>query len=444
MARYPGRVNSVSLGPKVSHSCRTHHAAPHCCAGHEAPSEPSNPDSVALGVVDMRPLQRVALNTQEAASWALAAALQAAAHGSTGVGGVMLGPHRELLAISSNRVYHEGKLVDPTAHGERQLVDWYFEQKRTDPTLPPPEQCTVVTTLDPCMMCTGSLLAGGFNVISSSLDAAGGVNYDGTNRLTALPASVRETAHQRFAYFAVDGVSPYQGPAVFGERPSISAEVSSRSSHAFLGSVKQPRPHADEPAPDLAECPNPAVEALLKRYSPDALSVRSQPGQPGPELAEPLLRAARQSAQAGGSFDAAALLDPHGNLVMVRGNQEGLSPLRTPLMELTRAWAQARAEVPPELKDYLPPLRECTVVTLKGPASDGAGVMELGAYGSSLKSQAAMDTPSWQYVLPSQPQQQLEESIRALPPHYSEKIRPRIDQVTDGRLVELCAPSVTA
>lgn len=429
---------SSSLWSKPqAHSCRAHHC------GHEHPvaAEPSNPnpDSVALGVTDMRPEKRVARDTQEAARWALEAGLKAAAMGSTGVGGVMLGPHRELLAISSNRVYSEGKMVDPTAHGERQLVDWYFEQKRTDPTLPPPEQCTVVTTLDPCMMCTGSLLAGGFNVISSSLDTAGGVNFDGTGALTAVPAPVREAAHQHFAYFAVDGVSPYQGPQVYGEQPSISADLSSQSNHAFLDSLSQHKIPISGPALDVARCPDPAVEALLKRYSPEALSVRSEPGQPGPELAEPILRAARQSVKDGGSFNAAALIDPHGNLLVVRGNQEGTSPLRTPLMELTRAWAQIRAEAPAGSEQYLPPLRECTVVTLYGPAPDGAGTMELGAYGSSLKSPAPPDFPSWQYILPRQSQEQLDESLDALPPHYSQKLHPWIQQVSDGRLVGDCA-----
>ena len=384
----------------------------------------------------MRGKAQVAFNVQEAAVWALNAAVQAASQGSTGVGGVLLGPHRELIAMSCNRVWADGKLADPTAHGERQMVDWYFEKARHDTTLPAPQDCTIVTSLDPCLMCTGSILTGGFKVISSSLDTAGGVNFDGKNTFTDLPEPLRDAAQKQFSYFGVEEKSAFQGPHVFGEQPVISEDVSNNSLNAFLDSLKTPHPRVlAGPVADLRECSDPAVLAVLKKYSPEALTLHCQPDQPGPELADTLLKAARQSVAEGGKFNAAAILDPHGNLVLVRGSQEGKSPLRTPFMELTRAWATMRAEAGEE---YLAPLRDCTVVTLLGPAQDGPSVMEFGAYGSSVKGKARQDVASWQYVLPRQTQAQLDQAIRDLPPHYSENISPRIEQVSDARLVDLC------
>ncbi|MFN8613057.1 MAG: nucleoside deaminase [Vulcanimicrobiota bacterium] len=137
------------------------------------------------------------------------------------VGGVLLGPNLQLLAESSNHVLWQGG-CDPTAHGERQLVDWYFDQ----PQMPAADQCTVVSTLDPCMMCAGALLYGGFRVLSLALDLQAGVNCAGDFQFKTLPPALRGQARERFAYFGVEGVRPPFGcdqlvPASF-ERESFS------------------------------------------------------------------------------------------------------------------------------------------------------------------------------------------------------------------------------
>ena len=46
---------------------------------------------------------------------------------------------------------------DPTAHGERQLTYWYFENRKKL-NLPDPQDITLVTSLDPRAMCTGQCL----------------------------------------------------------------------------------------------------------------------------------------------------------------------------------------------------------------------------------------------------------------------------------------------
>jgi tRNA(Arg) A34 adenosine deaminase TadA len=57
-----------------------------------------------------------------------------------------------------------GFTFDPTAHGERQMIDWYFDQIAQGFPMPPPSQLSIVTSLDPCCMCAGSILTAGFNV----------------------------------------------------------------------------------------------------------------------------------------------------------------------------------------------------------------------------------------------------------------------------------------
>lgn len=397
------------------------------------PPEAGPRDSVAPGVTDMRGSRPSAFSTAEAAHWAVDAAVRAASMGTFGVGGALLGPHRELLALSCNRVLADGQLADPTAHGERQLVDWYFEQKSRGQQLPPPEQCTIVSSLDPCMMCAGSILTGGFKVVSATLDTTAGVNYSADGSYPSLPADLRAKAQESFGYFGVEGGRSHQGP---GPAEQISSDLEKRSLETFLASLKavQEKIHATEgPAQDLRECRDSEVLQTLQRLAPEALQLRFDPGQPGPELAAPLLQAAR------GGRSAAALLDPFGNLVMLRSGQEQQSPTRTAFMELTRDWAALRRQAGPAGEPFLRPLKECTVVSLWGPAADSTGVMELGAYGSSVEGPLPeSELARFQYVLPRQSAEQLGQQIEQLPPLYSQIIRPRVEQVKDPLLVQLC------
>jgi tRNA(Arg) A34 adenosine deaminase TadA len=153
---------------------------------------------------------RVANDLVEAARWAQQGALRASERGTFCVGGVLLGPGLQLLAESSNCVLYQGLVCDPTAHGERQLVDWYFDHQKD---LPPARECTVVSTLDPCMMCTGALLYAGFRVVSLALDPDAGVNWAGDQKFESLPPALRVLALQRFAYLGVEGVRPPFGCA---------------------------------------------------------------------------------------------------------------------------------------------------------------------------------------------------------------------------------------
>jgi tRNA(Arg) A34 adenosine deaminase TadA len=65
---------------------------------------------------------------------------------------------------------------DHTSHAEQQLIYWYWENK-VALNLPEPEKLTIVTTLDPCIMCASSIILSGFNVGTISLDDFGGVNW---------------------------------------------------------------------------------------------------------------------------------------------------------------------------------------------------------------------------------------------------------------------------
>ena len=69
---------------------------------------------------------------------AAAQAIAARTQGTYGVGGVLLDQQGNVLKALQNNVVCEGLIFDPTAHGERKLIDWYFAERARGRTLPPP------------------------------------------------------------------------------------------------------------------------------------------------------------------------------------------------------------------------------------------------------------------------------------------------------------------
>jgi tRNA(Arg) A34 adenosine deaminase TadA len=142
----------------------------------------------------------------EAALLASDQTMLAYCQGTFSVGGVLIQCSTgEVIHALHNNVVVDGVTQDPTAHGERQLVDWYFEQVDGGATLPSPEDLMVVTSLDPCCMCTGSLASAGFKAVISANDEFAGINYD----LSATFPSVTdpETLQNTFSYPAVSGAT---------------------------------------------------------------------------------------------------------------------------------------------------------------------------------------------------------------------------------------------
>src|SRR5437016_2836842 len=65
------------------------------------------------------------LTAEDAAAHAIGLAEQAARQGAFGVGGFLLDRSGHVVAEAVNAVVRDGHVVDPTAHVERQLIDWY-------------------------------------------------------------------------------------------------------------------------------------------------------------------------------------------------------------------------------------------------------------------------------------------------------------------------------
>lgn len=396
------------------------------------------------------------MHVQAAVALAADQASAAKAQGTFGVGGALLDASGMVLQALHNNVVRHGLTFDPTAHGERQLVDWYFAERARGVALPAPGEITVVTSVDPCCMCTGALLAAGFKVVVAAADAKAGINFDATASFPSLPPALRRQAQTHFCYPAVPGDSAYARPAAgapaaqFFSADTIDATTQARCSQVFESTIGQVSRlvHGDLPPHDLRNPAllahdHPIVQALRQR-DPQALTYHCAPQRPDAGLAACLNRAMAQDRQRGGSGDAVALLDGFGNLLLCVAGNRRQSAIRTPFMECTRLYAQLRYELlsaaadsaaQREIRRYLPHPKEGTFVFTSAPDQSATSFMDLGAYGSTMEGALpAHNRAQWQYVRAGIGQPALDALCAGLPPLYREVFRMRPVQVADQGL----------
>lgn len=397
---------------------------------------------------------------QAAVAIAASEAIAAKTQGTFGVGGVMLDQHGTVLQSLHNNVVKHGLIFDPTAHGERQLIDWYFAEREKGRELPPPEEITIVTSLDPCCMCTGAILAAGFHVVAAAPDHSAGINFDQQASFPSLPEELRARAPARFSYPGVLGSSSYARapsgatPRSFFIGKTIAEPTQALCSLVFEATSDQVMElcNSDLPQSQL-KCPaslpaDHAIVLALKRIYPDALRYRCTPHQPDADLAPFLRQAMARDRADGGDGDAVALLDSFGNLLMCLPGRLAQSGIRTAFMEVTRAYAQLRYKLmagatpqkQAEVRQYLGHPKDGTFVFAQGPDRSALSFMNLGAYGSTMEGPLPMKNPTqWQYVLPRMPAEELDILCRQLPPLYRSVIRIRPSQVADARLIAALA-----
>ncbi|MET0265156.1 MAG: nucleoside deaminase [Duganella sp.] len=405
---------------------------------------------------------RKTIDVQAAVAIAAAEAIAAKTQGTFGVGGLMLDQHGNVLKSLHNNVIKRGLVFDPTAHGERQLIDWYYAERAQGRALPPPSEITIVTTLDPCCMCSGAILAGGFNVVAAAPDPVAGINHDARATFESLPPALREQAAKTFSYPAVLGASLYArasagaSPRSFFIGKTIAEATQALCALAFeatardvvaLVSADRPRQQLLDPACLPADH---AIVRALKQLYPDALTYRCTPYAPDAGLA-PFLRQAmaRHGREAGLGEDAVALLDGFGNLLLCMPGRLAQSDIRSAFMEITRAYAQLRfklmdgatAAQQEQVRLYLGHPKEGTFVFARGPDRSAASFMDLGAYASTMEGPLPAHNPAqFQYVLPRLPAAELAALCAALPPLYRDVISLQPRQVSDRALVAALAP----
>jgi tRNA(Arg) A34 adenosine deaminase TadA len=375
--------------------------------------------------------------------------------------------HNNVLKTSSSNDRGKYMLSDPTAHGERQLVDWYFEH-RAALKLPDPVRLTIVTTLDPCAMCAGAILMAGFNVAVAAEDGFAGINYDSRLAFRTLSESWAENARKTFGYYAVSnpvGRHRMGSDSIVFANEEITAMTYSFSDVVFDDSVNKIRALDSNSGADPGQLADPStleaddkIVRLLRHAYPAALQVRSTPRVPGSELAQPLYDAALEAKQRGASFNSVAFIDPFGNLLLCLGGREDLSPVRTAFMEVTRTYARIRWEL---MNDADRDVRKRTNAHFTHPkygtfvflfAPDAVaphGLLEFGAFGSTMEGAIPQVYPSalqFVFLWPTNKEKDLANCAMNMPPFYTTDVQISplrvIDEGLSLRLGTLIGPEL--
>ncbi|MBU6311070.1 MAG: hypothetical protein KGN38_00905 [Actinomycetales bacterium] len=383
-------------------------------------------------------------SAESLAALALWTAQRGADNGSYGIGGALAeSATGRVLQTMPNRVFRTlsagGTFVqDPTAHGERQLMSWYLAQREAL-GLPDPADLTVVTTLDPCLMCASSLLTVGVQVGVVAIDDYSGVNYDSSGTFTDLPEPLRSQARGSFGYYAVDGGRAFQGStsiAYAGE--AITQDTLDQCSSLYSSSADQVRSarRASDPAPSSLTDPatNPAAVDVVRAFQvtcPEAFTVKVRdPRLPDRRVYDVLVDVVGRNR---GATNAVAFLDPFGNLVTAQADQQTVNALSTAFALCTRTYAQTRYALVDSsatlsiAEQSLTNPNYGTFVWLVAPdPSAPTGMFDIGAYGSTLAGPAMPSVPSaFQYfeLPPGVTERQLQDVIYPLPPLYSTGIK---------------------
>ena len=383
-------------------------------------------------------------NAEALAQLALWTAQRGADGGSYGIGGVLVesGTGR-VLQTMPNRVFRTlstgGTFVeDPTAHGERQLMSWYLAQRETLGLLDP-GGLTVVTSLDPCLMCTSALLTVGVNVGVVAIDDYSGINYDSSGLFNDLPESLRPQTMATFGYYAVEGGRAFQGSrAIAYADETITQDTLDACANLYSTSADSVRSarRASGAAPSKLTDPgtNPAAIDVIRAFQvtcPEAFTVKIRdPRLPDRRVYDVLVDVVRRSP---GATNAVAYIDPFGNLVTAQADQQEVNALSTAFALCTRTYAQTRyalvdAEATLAIAEQsLTNPNYGTFVFLEAPDPFApTGMFDIGAYGSTMGGAAMPAIPSaFQYfeLPPGVTETQLQDVIYPLPPLYSENIK---------------------
>lgn len=365
------------------------------------------------------------------------------------VGGVLIGNDGFIYMKLPNRVLVNGKLNDPTAHGERQLIDWYFEQKMNGKNLPKPEELTIVTSLDPCLMCTGAILTSGFNVVVVAPDDFAGINFTMDYKFPTFSkeSELKEKLKKQFSYFGVEDkkmvVREYYGsPDSYFYKKFISKELMNQNKNIFELSLKNIRElinSVSDEINDPAELPKESVlRKILKKYDPLSLTLKfDEPHRPDERLAKVLCGKVIEAVKRGKVTNAVAFIDKFGNVLLSSAGMENISPIRTAFMELTRSYAQIQREAGDEGKKYFAHPKTGTFVFLRGPSKNAISTMVMGAYGSTMEGHLTnkQRRVNLQYIFEGMPEKELDEWITRFPTLYNKVIGINPVKVTNQKLV---------
>jgi tRNA(Arg) A34 adenosine deaminase TadA len=320
---------------------------------------------------------------EDAAARAVELAVEAGKQGTFAVGGLLVDETGHIIAESTNAVIRNGKLSDPTAHVERQLVDWLAQQRRRRRSLSP-RNLTIVSSLDPCAMCAGAILRSGMRVMIVAEDNFAGVHENLKPR--HMPRELQAQAQEDMAFFGVQGKRrrPAHVAPIFAS--DVSAEHVARSTDIFSASVKEVQQKVggggSEVGPRIFE-PTGSVFSNLRAVAAQ-LGPLVKIGRGPLNIHEP---GSRQDLMKLLGSDGSVLVDEDGNVIVASKGIEAVSRVRTSVLELIRAYTFIRSTIHDRFNVVLPHQRYCSIVKRAAPSDPAKGLLELGATGSFLELQ---------------------------------------------------------
>lgn len=381
------------------------------------------------------------MNTVEDAALAVAKqAMLAHCQGTFCVGGMLLKTDGTILNQLHNNVVVDNATNDPTAHGERQLIDWYFENKDTL-SLPEPNEIILVTSLDPCAMCTGaSLLAGFKRVVVAANDTFAGINYDLTATYPTLSGTAMESQiESMFAYPQVLGdtcfireasgadldIAPFTAVTI----PDTTQALCSSVFDATLTSVQNTVGNDYDPSEliDLKTLADddPINVFLRSKFGANYLAYSGPAGNPGIDFANIVY---------GGTpvFQGISFFDFFGNLIFTQ--EANVISTQSAFMLATRLYAQVRHEglSGVDIRKYLCHPKYGYFMYTFCPQVSAQSLMEMGAFGSTTEGSAPNPL---QYILNPERQPALDSLISNMPPLYTQSVNVRVAQAADSAMV---------
>ena len=370
------------------------------------------------------------------ANRALRLAQEAAKAGSYGVGALLMDLDGNILYEKTNRVVRNSRIYDPTAHSERQIVDWYLANKEKE-NLPEPAECILITTLDPCLMCTGALAQAGFGtVIVIALDPHAGINSRGNYECTALAGTAcRNYVTKHFAYPLITGARHREAFGADLSRlklftdDTITTETYLACGDAFTLNLSElhkelfARDNREDNVLNPAELDldHPIRRYLKETFGPDCFGCTWNPG----ESAEVITDYMNKNHP---GFDGAACFDLFGNLLCIAEDDPELSS-RSAIMKLIRKYAAARAAEPIgnyDIRDYLANPRFAYFMYMTCPDLSAVTIMEIGALGSAFGNHSPHPIL---YMNGAQKEPAVALLIQHLPPLYNEQLDLRFERI---------------
>jgi tRNA(Arg) A34 adenosine deaminase TadA len=362
--------------------------------------------------------------------------------GSRGVGGLLL-DNRTGEVLREGRNYRflpvdpavsstpdEVFTFDYTAHGETGIVGWYVSNRHRL-RLPHPRDLTLVTSLDPCAMCTGSILTMGFNAAVVAYDPTGGMNVTEDGRYRTLTPALRAQALETIGFYGVTRERPYFGPEQIPfRRTEVSQETANDCQVVFFSPRKGTSVDNAVPLDQVVD-PFSLPDAdpfriAMKQVWPEAGAVRlASPYRPSRELKDFLESLLRQNP---GARNAVAFIDRFGNLLTARTDNPRRMPFGTAFMNTTQSYARNRYGLFNDPRTHegakltLTSPEHGAFVWLHAPTPDIASTLkDLGAFGSTMGDQ----TPGgFQFYEPPVAGEygELLEQIAFLPPFYTQRV----------------------